>query len=170
MKRWILIFTTLPVVLLAVASSGSFTTGDYLFVKAQIIGCGSQIRFVEVGQVTDSGQVTLFEDIVLETEGKTTPEIVSQLIDSLEQRTGHRSKTIKITRVSAEDPKTATNLMMLIHSERSHKCELELPPAEFPDWLGEFQIAHMSSHNKSFNRTRESSAARFRGNVGTRAG
>ncbi len=170
MKRWILIFATLPVVLLAVANADSFTTGDYLFVKAQIVGCGSQVRFVEVGQVMDSGQVTLFKDIVLETEGKTTPEIATQLIDSLEQRTGHRSKTIEITRVSVEDPKTATYLMMRIHSERSHKCELKLPPGELPDWLGEFQMAHMSSHNKSFNRTRESAVARFRGNVGTRAG
>jgi len=119
------------------------------------------MRFVEVGQVMDSGQVTLFKDIVLEVEGKTTAEIVTELLDSLEQRTGHRSKTVEITRVPAEDPKTATYFMMMIHSERSHKCELKSPPSDF-------QIAHMSSHNKSFNRMRESWAARFRGNVGTR--
>ena len=148
MKKLIIVLTILPVLLLAASKSDSFTNGDYLFVKAQLIGCGSQVRFVEVGQVTESGQVTLFNDIQLKVEGRTPSEITAELVDILEQRTGHKSKTIKIMRVPAEDPKKAAILMMLIHSERSRNCE---PPNQndVPDWLGEFQIAHRSSHNKT---------------------
>ena len=150
MKNWILIVLTLSVFQLAVADFERFISGDYLFVKAQVIGCGSQLRFVETGQVTDSGQVTLFNDIQLEVDGKTTSEVATQLVDALEQRTGHRSKTIKIIRVPVEDSKKAASWMMRVHAERSQNCELKNHPQDFPDWLGEFQIAHASPHNKSF--------------------
>lgn len=120
-----MISVILPTFLWAEAVSDRFTTDDYLFVKAQIIGCGPQKRFVEVGQVLDTGKVTLFENIVIETEGKTTSEIKDQLVGFLEERTGHRSKTIEIMRVRAEDTETSTVLMMQIYNERSRGCEIK---------------------------------------------
>jgi len=136
MKRWILVFVTLPVFLLATANSGGFATGDYVFVKAEIPECTSQMRFVEVGQVLDSGQVTLFEDIVLEAKGKTTSEVAGQLLDSIEKRTGHRSNAIEIVKVAADDQLTMYKFRRQIHTGRSQGCM--------------FQIARGSPHNKAF--------------------
>jgi hypothetical protein len=150
MKHWILILLTLPIVQLATADSDGFTAGDYLFVKAQIIGCDSKLRYVEVGQVSDTGQVTLFDDIQIETSGRTKSEIVVHLVDLLEERTGHRSKTIEVMRVSSEDSKTAAQLMMIIHSERSQGCEEKPTPDDrlkLKEW---FRIAYGPSHNKAF--------------------
>ncbi|MCP3907507.1 MAG: hypothetical protein GY712_05765 [Oceanicoccus sp.] len=150
MKRWILVFAVLPAFLLAADVSDRFETNDYIFVKAQIIGCGPQVRIVEAGQVMDTGQVSLFENIVLDAQGKTPAEVLNQLVDSLEQRVGRRSETIEIMRVLGEDSKMATFLMMGIHVERSRDCELESSPDNLLDWPGVFQMADRSSHNKSF--------------------
>ena len=58
----IALFLSLPI---ALADSNEVVSGDYLFVRAQVVGCGSRIRIVEYGQVTESGEVTLFGDIYL---------------------------------------------------------------------------------------------------------
>jgi len=132
------------------ANADTFSTGDYMFIKAQVIGCDSKLRFVEVGQVSDTGQVTLFDDIQLETSGKTKSEITVQLVDLLEQRTGHRSKTVEVRRVSSDDSKTAAQLMMMVHSERSRGCAEKPAPDDrlrLKEW---FRIANGPSHNKSF--------------------
>jgi hypothetical protein len=150
MKNWILTFLTLPMFQLAVADSERFTTGDYLFVKAQIIGCDSQIRLVGVGQILDTGQVTLFDSIQLETEGRTPSEVTAQLVNLLEKQTGRRSETIQIKRVSAEDSRTAAQLMMVLYNERSRGCEAEPKPDNFRKAKKWFRIAHKSSHNKAF--------------------
>jgi hypothetical protein len=150
MKHWIPTLATLLFVQPVLADADIFSTGDYVFVKAQIIGCDSKLRFVEVGQILDTGQVTLFDDIQLETSGKTTSEITVQLVGLLEQRTGHRSKTIEIMRVSSEDSKTAAQLMMIIHSERSRGCTEKPTPDDrlkLKEWL---RIAYELSHNKAF--------------------
>lgn len=90
MKNWVLTLLVLPMFQLAVADSETFTTGDYFFVNARIIGCDSRIRLVEAGQVMDTGRVTLFDGVQLEAEGKTTSEISAQLVDLLEKQTGRK--------------------------------------------------------------------------------
>lgn len=141
MKSWLMFLITLPLMQLAAADASVFARGDYVFVKAQLIGCGSTARYVEAGQTGDGGYVTLFNDIAIAAEGNTAIEIGTRLADLLELKTGHRPKTIEIVRVPADDAKKAALLMMLIHDERSRDCEVEKQRQNVPDWIGEFQIA-----------------------------
>ena len=129
-----------------VADENTFATDDYVFVRAQVIGCGKQIRLVEVGRVDEQGLVTLFGDIVLDVSTATTAKAADLLTDAWEQRTGHRPETIGIQRVPGEDSKTATRLMMLIYSERK-RCERNPgpDPNERLDWQFEGQIANAGS-------------------------
>jgi hypothetical protein len=131
----------------AVADSDVFTFGDFLFVRAQVIGCSPHLRLVEYGQVTESGEMTLFGDISLNVKGKVTDEIAAQLVDGLEQKTGHRSKTIQIVRIPEANVKKRTWWLMSLYQDR--KCQLPKPYGDYPDWQFNYRLALNTSHIKA---------------------
>jgi hypothetical protein len=133
----------LPVFLFADTNTDRFKAGDYLFVRAQVIECGSTPLFVEGSQVMSNGQVTLFSEILLEANGKSTSEVASELLSLLEQRTGFRSRSIKVMRVPAEDTKKSAEIMYLVLRDRSRDCR-----SDKQEW---FQLARGLLHNKSLN-------------------
>ena len=143
------LFLFLPI---ALADSNEVVSGDYLFVRAQVVGCGPTIRIIEYGQVKESGDVTLFGDISLDVKGKVTGEIAAQLVDALEQRNGYRSKTIKIDKIPETDAKKQTIWLMILYQERKHKCKpTRRPPEIYPEWRFDYRMAQDASHNKSLN-------------------
>ncbi|MFT7564182.1 MAG: hypothetical protein ACI8ZT_001835 [Bacteroidia bacterium] len=135
-----------------VADANTFSENDLLFVSAQVVGCGTHARLVEYGRITELGGVTLFVDIVLDVQGKTTSEVTSQLVDAWELRTGQRPKTIRIKRVAENDPKTATMWMLRLLSEKKQcgKHKKSSPPSD-ADWQFEGSVARVLPHNQSLN-------------------
>jgi hypothetical protein len=124
------------------AASDRIQVGDYLFIHAQVIGCNSKDRAVEVGSVKESGEVTFFNDITLNVENKTVEEITEAFITSWELKTGQQSKTIQVRRES--DPRSATLKMLVLYQDRKHGCGSAPRDFDLPDWHEYFHIADIA--------------------------
>lgn len=80
---------------LALAASEVFTTGDRIFIRAQVLGCGGKTRTVGFADVEDAQPVTLFSDISLSVMGKSSNEVKSDFEDAMEAATGPFSKDVR---------------------------------------------------------------------------
>lgn len=132
----------------AYSDRGQIEIGDWLFVGAQIVGCGTKQRFVEVGKVSESGTVTFFENVAIIAEGKTAAEVAMALTDEVEQRQRSRPKTIQVRRIRNTNAELATRLMLKVWHERNRDCQSEPSHEGFQDWQYEGTIARQPPHTK----------------------
>ena len=144
------VFALLVCARMSLADSERIRVGDYLFVRAQVVGCGPKIRTVEVGEASDSGEVTFFSDLILKAENRTVEELTKEFVAVWEKKTGQQSKTIRIRR--EPDPKSATLKMLVLYQERKHRCGYVPLPRDFdsPNWSDYIHFAGTATHNKSF--------------------
>jgi hypothetical protein len=104
-----------------ITSSRSISAGDSIFIQAQVVGC-RKIRAVEVGDVTESGTVTVFEDITLEVLGLTSDAVVRLLTDAFAEKAGYTPTSFKVVAVPESDHKAKTLMMMELYQLRSSGC------------------------------------------------
>lgn len=135
------------------ADGNRISAGDYLFVHAQVIGCGTGVRTIDAGQVNEGGTLTLLGDIELEAEDKTVDEVTADLVNAWQARTGQQSKTIQLIKIPAADAETATMLLLQLYQDRKQGCDVPMweypvPGLGFPvpDWQNIFQIAQARLH------------------------
>ena len=126
--------------------------GDYLFVEAQLVECGDKSHIVEVGDVSESEEVTFFEEFSFSTQKRTAETLTVELAEAWNKRTGQNSKSIRVRRVS--DPRTATYLMLVLleQREKGFGCNESWLPKE-PDTSEHdrfAKFANSAAHNKSF--------------------
>ena len=131
--------------------------GDYLFVYARIVDCGPELQAIDFGQVDAEGVVVLFEDISIVAKGRPVHRVRNELVDELEKRTGHRSRTLELAHVPGSDEEYLAKRLVFFTFEMKQGCapivlppeDLHpLPPGELdPRWNWEFKrIVHASHH------------------------
>lgn len=132
---------------IAVAWSDSIIPGNRIFIQARVVGCGETIRNVEFGEVQDSGELVVFEDISLHVEGKTTEEVAEMVTDAVGKKSGHRPTSIRVIAVPEEDDRRATMMMLEIAHLKLEGCRRRIPPTETPDWLLDLLFIAAAPHN-----------------------
>lgn len=108
---------------LALAASEVFTTGDRIFIRAQVLGCGGKIRTVGFADVEDAQPVTLFSDISLSVMGKSSGEVKTDIEDVIEEKIGRRPGSISVIRVPHDDHERASKLLLDLYYYRKHGCQ-----------------------------------------------
>ena len=144
------IFFLMLIPMTSFAEIDSISPGDWLFVQARVIGCGEEIRDVEVGKVDQSGNVTFFREVSLKVVGEPLSKIASQITDAVERLTGHRPTTVKVIRIAEDNPKVAALNMLQIFRLRDSGCSHEVPPTETPEWMHNLHLIAKATYNKSF--------------------
>jgi len=134
--------------------------GDYLLVYARIVNCGPELQAIEAGHVDEKGVVTLFGDVSLVAEGRAVYAVRNELVDVMEDKTGHRSQSLELIYISGRDKKAVAMRLMQFWAEVEHGCSrIVLPPMDLdpapgdldPNWAKEFERLVHSPHNKSLN-------------------
>lgn len=127
---FLLVFSTW---ILATERAEIIMVGDYLFVHAEVIGCNSEIRIVEVGEVLDSGEVTLFEEITLNAKNRSLEDVTKEFVAIWNEKFGQQSKTIQMSRET--DSESAAVKMLMLYQLRESGCGESLPDDfDAPGW------------------------------------
>ena len=122
--------------ILAIASSPAFATvqaGDFVFVYAQILGCGNRTFVVDYAEMPDHGEIAVFDNIKISIVGLSEEEIVTQIVEGVRLTTGRTPKTISVEIVpGAESKRIAEELMKLSFPRLKcvHREERPLPPPD----------------------------------------
>lgn len=77
--------------------------GGYLFLYAQIIGCGDTTFVVDYAEVPDDGEVAFLEGFEIRVTGRSEDEIASTLASMIGKETGHAPKTLSVRVVPSSD-------------------------------------------------------------------
>lgn len=127
---------------LALGASGNFKTGDRIFIRAQVLGCGEDIRTVDFADVEGSNPETLLGGVPLSVRGKSTDEVQAEIEDAIEEMTGRRPGSISVIRVPRDDHEQASRLLMEFYLHQKHGCERQ-PQRHLDDkfWLEVESIA-----------------------------
>jgi hypothetical protein len=127
--------------------------GDYLLMYAQIIDCGAQPMAIEAAYVKEGGTITLFGDVSLLAEGKPVHQVRDELVDEMERRTGHRSKTLEFVHVSGTDKEAVARRLLRFSAEVEQRCARRtMPPMDLDeDWLKLFERLVHSEHGSLFD-------------------
>jgi hypothetical protein len=105
-------------------------------------------------------RATLFGDVSLVAEGRAVYAVRNELVDVMEDKTGHRSQTLELIYISGRDKKAVAMRLMQFWAEVEHGCsQIVLPPMDLdpapgdldPNWAKEFERLVHSPHNKSLN-------------------
>lgn len=126
--------------------------GDYLFIRAHVVGCEPGLKWVEFGEVANDGDVTFFDDINISADGKHIHVVADALVDALEQKQGYRPKTVEVVRFPKSDMKSIAFLLTVFTKQGSIQCPPRKDIDENPIWNFDSEIAKGVPHNKSFRR------------------
>jgi hypothetical protein len=127
-------------------------TGDFRFVYARVVNCGPELQAIDYAEVDENGIATFFGDVSLAANGKAVFRIRNELVDELEKRTGHRSKTLELIHVPGSDEQAVAWRLLKFSMEAKACSPMVLPPTDpnwlDPDWRETFERLVLSPHNR----------------------
>ena len=153
MKPGAAVFGFLVSLPLLAAEGPRIAVGDYLLVYARVTDCGPERQAIEAELVDEEGVVTLFGDVALVAEDRAVNEVRDELVDRMEDRTGHRSESLELVHIPASDAKAVATRLVQFAGEVKRRCpRIVLPPGDLdPNWVKEFERLVQAPHNKSSN-------------------
>lgn len=102
------------------------SSGDYLFIRGAVVGCGADVRTVDYAEVDQHGEVVVLNKVSLSVADKPVHAIITALADALEERTGHRPGTLEIIWVPGSDQEQIARRLMLIAKTGNKSCSRPL--------------------------------------------
>ena len=114
--------------------------GDHLFVSARIVDCSLDPVLVDYAQVGEDGSISLLSGIALPAAGRSMEAVKGDLLDALEQRQGHRPRTLSLYRVDDADQKKVAMLLLRMVQESRTRCRQQ-PDLEQQDWQLHWKVA-----------------------------
>ena len=103
-------------------------SGDFIFLKARVIGCDSVKRTIDYSQVSETGEVEFLDSLRLGTAGETPATIREKVADEIGERQKQRPQSIEIELVDATDTRTLVHRLRELVRFRQHGCEGGIMP------------------------------------------
>jgi hypothetical protein len=120
-RRFPLLLLALHLPVMAVQEP-TISVGDFLFVRAKIVGCELYVQTLDYGEVDENGEVLFLDNISLSVEGKAIHRVVEELVDELESRTGYRTRTIEIQKIPGSDSEGIAKRLLIYTMELKNRC------------------------------------------------
>lgn len=113
-------------------ASGAIEQGDYLFLFAQIVDCGTDSHVVDYAKVSLNGQATFMNGVTLTVTGKGKKKIAEKLAVEIAKKSGHKPDSLYVKTVPGANVSQVA--MMLLQLSLRHSCgEDQDAPAEDHD-------------------------------------
>jgi hypothetical protein len=98
------------------------------------------LQAIEAAQVNEDGVLTLF-GASLVAKDKPVHQVRNELVEEMEKRTGHRSKTLELVYVPGNDKEAVAKRLVLFSAEVKHRCSRRaFPPYDLDeDWVETFE-------------------------------
>jgi hypothetical protein len=95
---------------------GAVESGSYVFLYAQLLGCGDKRYVVDYAEVPENGIITVLDGIEISVLGSPKVEIEKDLAEQVGEKTGRTPKTLSVELVPATDSKRIANELMKLSS------------------------------------------------------
>jgi len=117
--------------ILTIAASPAFgaaKVGDYIFVYAQILGCGNTTYIVDYAEMPGSGKIKVLDNIEVSILGLSEEGIRLQIAEGVGSRTGRTPKTISVEIVPSWDSERIAGELMKLSFPPLKCVRREKPP------------------------------------------
>ena len=92
-----------------------------------------------------------FGNLVFQVDGKSTEEVGELIATAIEEKSDHRPSSIRVIKVSTEEPEHYTKIMMQVLEFRYRGCQRNIPPAERSDYYLDLHLLALTSQKQSFH-------------------